>query len=98
MGRQSVLEILLDRVQIEETTSRARGDTQHLLLVTLVWPRARVSKSVAVKPVLLNQKTADLRKSTWTERILFKELVEGPFGMHVGVTSAPSAAHRVSTR
>ena len=90
MGRQGVLEILLDRVQLEETAGRPGRIAQHLLLVTLVWPRARVSECVAVKPVLLEQKNADLRKSTWTERILFKELVEGPFGLRVGITKRTS--------
>lgn len=84
MARRKILEILLDRVQIEETGGRASRDAQHLLLVTLVWPRARVEECVAVKPISLDQKAADLRKSMWIERILFKELVQGPFGMHVG--------------
>jgi len=86
MARQKTIQILLDQVHLQETGGPEVKDPQHLLLITLVWPRARIEEAVAVKPITLDEKTADLRKGAWTDRIIFKELVEGPFGIHVGVS------------
>ena len=61
MARQKTIEILLDRVQLQETGGSAIRDAQHLLLVTLVWPRARIEECVTVKPITLDKKTADVR-------------------------------------
>jgi len=90
MARQKIVEILLDRVQLREIGGAERQESQHLLLVTLVWPRARIEEAAAVKPITLTKKTADVRKASWTERIIFKQLVEGPFGIHVAVTKRVS--------
>ena len=90
MARRKIIQILLDRVQLQQIGSPERRESQHLLLVTLVWPRARIAECVTVKPITLEKKTADIRKATWTERILFKQLVEGPFGIHVGVSKRVS--------
>lgn len=59
---------------------------RRLVIATLVWPRPRIANRVSVKALDFQNNAADLTKSTWTEKILFKESVLGPFGLQVGVT------------
>lgn len=57
-----------------------------MLVAGLIWPRAGIAERVAVKPLELDGGSADLSAAGWTERILFKETVDGRFGVHVAVT------------
>ena len=83
MGNRA-FEVLLDRVEVKETGDRKAG--QHLVMASLVWPRPRIAERVAVKTVDIEKGFVDLKKARWTERIVFKELIDGPFGIEFGVT------------
>jgi len=52
----------------------------------LVWPRSTIAERVAIKTLDFEDNTADLSRSDWTSRVLFKETVQGPFGLELSVT------------
>ena len=79
-----VLEVLLDRVEVKETGDRKAG--QHMVMASLVWPRPRIADREAVKTFALEKGVLDLKKSTWIKRVVFKEVIDGPFGIEFGVT------------
>ena len=57
--------------------------TTRLLTVDLVCPRASIAKKTAAKEVKFQRAKADLKGQGWTERVLFREDVEGHFGFAV---------------
>jgi len=79
-----VLEVLLDRVEVKETGDRKAG--QHMVMASLVWPRPRIADRAAVKTFDLEKGMIDLKKATWIKRVVFKEVIDGPFGIEFGVT------------
>ncbi len=83
------LELMLDKVTVKETGAR-RKKGRHVVIVTLVWPRPRIAERVSAKTLEFEDNVADLKKSGWIDRIVFKELVDGPFGIELGVTERMS--------
>ena len=83
------LEMMLDRVEVKETGTR-RKDGQHMVIVTLVWPRPLIAERVSAKMLGFEGNVVDLKKSDWITRIVFKERVDGPFGIELGVTERMS--------
>ena len=55
--------------------------TTRLLTVDLVCPRASIAKKTAAKEVKFQKAKADLRGQGWTERVMFREDVDGHFGI-----------------
>lgn len=86
MAQTRVLELALERVQIDKEKTERKGKTRRIVIATLVWPRPRIAERVTAKTLDFLNNEADLTKSTWTEKILFKERVLGTFGMQIGVT------------
>ena len=86
MATTRVLELELERVQIDKGKTERKGKVKRIIITTLVWPRPRIAERVTVKTLDFLNNEADLTKSTWTEKILFKERVLGTFGMQIGVT------------
>ncbi len=86
MATTRVLELLLERVQIDKEKTDRKGKKKRIVIATLVWPRPRIAERVTAKTVDFVNNEADLTKSTWTEKILFKERVLGTFGMQIAVT------------
>ena len=83
------LEMMLDRVEVKETGAR-RKDGQHMVIATLVWPRPLIAERVSAKTLGFEGNVVDLKKSDWITRIVFKERVDGPFGIELGVTERMS--------
>ena len=83
------LEMMLDRVEVKETGAR-RKDGQHMVIATLVWPRPLIAERVSAKTLGFEGNVVDLKKSDWITRIVFKERVDGPFGIELGVTEQMS--------
>lgn len=83
------LEMLLNKVEVKETGAK-RKQGRHMVIVTLVWPRPRIAERVYTKTVELEENAVDLKKADWITRIVFKELVDGPFGIELKVTEAMS--------
>ncbi len=86
MADTRVLELSLEQVQIDKGRTDRKGQTRRLVISTLVWPRPRISDRVSVKTLDFHDNASDLTKSTWTEKILFKERVLGQFGVQINVT------------
>ena len=83
------LEMLLNRVEVKETGAR-RNSGQHMVIATLVWPRPRIAERVSAKTLAFEKNVLDLKKADWISRIVFKELIDGPFGIELGVTERMS--------
>ncbi|MFC1497817.1 hypothetical protein ACFLS1_04985 [Verrucomicrobiota bacterium] len=80
-----ILEMLLDRLEVKEAGG-GKTHGQHVIMTSLVWPRPRIAERISLKTVDLKGKAVELRKAAWTDRIVFKEVIEGPFGIEFGVT------------
>ena len=86
MSRRSIIEVLLDRVEVAERGGDRRRKTRHLVLAALVWPRPTIAERTAMKNLEFNAGGVDLGDKDWTDRVLFKETVQGPFGIKIDVS------------
>ncbi len=84
---KAVLELLLRDIRL---TARPQGKarSRHVLTATLLWPRPLIAQRQAVRDVTLVDGHADLAQQPWTERVLFKENVEGRFGILLSLSDA----------
>ena len=57
--------------------------TTRLVTVDMVCPRTSVAKKTAAKEVKFQKAKADLKGQGWTERVMFREDVDGHFGVAV---------------
>ena len=86
MAREKIIELTLQKAQLDIPGEKAGSITKRMVIVTLVWPRPRVDHDTSAKTVEFQDGMLDLGKALWSERIMAKELVSGPFGMRVAVT------------
>jgi hypothetical protein len=86
MAQTKVLEMSLEKVTIDNDKTKRKGHTRRLVIATLIWPRPLINDSVSVKTVDFQNNAADLSEMSWTEKILFKERVSGPFGLKIDVS------------
>ncbi|MCK5849574.1 MAG: hypothetical protein KAH23_01570 [Kiritimatiellae bacterium] len=84
-----ILEVLLDRVEVKKTNAR-RKKGRHMVIATLIWPRPMIAERISVKTLDFEDNIINLKKSNWIARIMFKEKVEGPFGIEFNVTERMS--------
>ncbi len=90
MIKRRILELLLDNVQIPRRGRDGSGETRHMLHVSLVWPRMAIAHKTAAGVMILRDGVYRPDPESWTQRALFKEAVEGPFGVRVEVSEALS--------
>ena len=57
--------------------------TTRLVTVDMICPRASIAKKTAAKEVKFQKAKADLKGQGWTERVMFREDVDGHFGFAV---------------
>ena len=57
--------------------------TTRLVTVDMVCPRASIARKTAAKEVKFQRAKADLKGQGWTERVMFREDVDGHFGFAV---------------
>ena len=57
--------------------------TTRLVTVDMVCPRSAVARKTAAKEVKFRKAKADLKGQGWTERVMFREDVDGHFGFAV---------------
>ena len=82
---RTVAEIRLESV----TLTRGHGvsrPSSHGVAVSLHWPRPMIALRDTVKVVRLTKGVADLAQADWMDRILFKETIEGTFGLEFAIT------------
>lgn len=85
--QRRTLELTLSKVDLRVTGEPAGVSSEHLLVARLLWPRPAIVEKVAFKSIELADGALDLGEADWTDRILFKEQVLGPFGVEIGVTT-----------
>jgi hypothetical protein len=86
MPKRRVVEILLDDLVLTLPDDARKKASRRLLTVSLVWPRPAIAERVAVKKLDLASNQFKAVESSWSRRILFKETVQGPFGVQVEVS------------
>lgn len=84
--KRRIMEVSL--LGVELTTGRKRKAGKHLAAARLVYPRPGIAERVAVKPVQLKAGRRGRGATSWSEQILFKEVVQGPFALSVELTDA----------
>ncbi len=89
--KRNTLELTLEGVQCPEPwDARQKKPVERLVTATLVWPRPLVAERVAARTFRFEGVGLNLDGRDWSERILFKENVEGPFGLVVQISSSLS--------
>jgi len=86
MADRRILELSLDRLCLNVAGTRTKGHGKHIVTARLIWPRPMIASKVAVQTVELVDGELDLSSADWTKRILFKEVVQGPFGVELSVS------------
>ena len=86
--KRRILELLLDNIHVPKRGRAGAGDSRHVLRVSLIWPRMAIAHKTAVSAVTLRDGVHRPPAASWTQRALFKEAVEGPFGIRVEVSEA----------
>ncbi|MFC1462456.1 hypothetical protein ACFLQU_02515 [Verrucomicrobiota bacterium] len=88
--KRQILELTLEKLSLEVTGARKNANSVHVVTVGLIWPRPAIAEKLAVKVLDVAGKSCSLARKPWVERILFKETVEGPFGVELTVSEPVS--------
>lgn len=91
MYRRNTMEMRMQGIQEAGPWSRGGKQSERLVTVSLVWPRPLIASRVAVQTHTFTRDGLDVASKDWSERILFKETVEGPFGVIVQVSQSMTA-------
>ena len=85
--RRKVATITLDEILILENGRRGDSASENMVLTSLIWPRPMIDLRTAVKSVRLEDgERIKFSARPFHEKILFKEVVSGPFGITLEVT------------
>ena len=87
---KGTIEVNLARAELA-AAGGAGKDTRHLLTATLIYPRPGVAARSRVVALALENGRADWSARAWSDRIVFKENVEGPFALRVEISYALEA-------
>ena len=89
--RRNTVEMHLRGIQGEGPWARSGKNADRLVTVSLLWPRPLVASRVAIQTHTFTPDGLDLVNLDWSERVLFKENVEGPFGVVVQISDSMTA-------
>ncbi len=89
--RRNVLEMSLNAIRGAGPWMQGAKASGRVVTVTLVWPRPLVASRVAAQTQTFAREGLDVTGLDWSERILFKESVEGPFGVIVQISDSLTA-------
>ena len=89
--RRNTLELHLCGIAGEGPWKRGSKRSERMVTVSLLWPRPLVASRVAVQTHTFTHAGLDLSDRDWSESVLFKENVEGPFGVVVQVSESMTA-------
>lgn len=91
MIKRRILELLLGQIEIARHGGGDTGDrTRHLVRIILVWPRMAIANKTFLRAVVLHNGVFRPDPDSWTDSVVFKEAVEGPFGVRVEVSDVLS--------
>ena len=85
--KRRILEVTMEQINLRVAGNSSARTTQHLVTGTLRYPRPAIAEKVLAKPVGLDNGAVDLSAAGWMQRILFKETVQGPFGIGIDITT-----------
>ena len=88
MYRRNTMEMRLHSVAGDGPWQRGSRRSERVVTVSLIWPRPLVASRVAVQTHTFTHDGLDLSGRDWSEQVLFKENVEGPFGVVVQVSQS----------
>ncbi len=89
--RRRVVTIFLDEILVLENGRADKDESENVVIVNLIWPRPMIDIRSAAKTVRLEDGArTNFAASPFFEKILFKEIVSGPFGITVEVTERQS--------
>lgn len=89
--QRQTMEMSFVSIRGEGPWTRDTTGSERIVTVSLIWPRPLVASRVAVQTHAFSAKGCELQDMDWSESILFKEAVEGPFGVVVQVSDSLSA-------
>jgi hypothetical protein len=91
MYRRNTMEMRLQAIQGKGPWAQGGKISNRLVTVTLVWPRPLMASRVVAQTHSFTRDGLDVSGKDWSERILFKETVEGPCGVIVQVSESMTA-------
>lgn len=87
-----ILEVVLDGIAIRATGgSGTEKAGKHVMSARLVWPRPSIAEKLTVKTMGFQDGSIDFKTAEWWNRILFKEVVQGPFSICIEMSERLSA-------
>ena len=91
MYQRDTVEMHLRAIEGEGPWARGSKRSERLVTVSLIWPRPLVASRVAVQTHTFTHAGLNTAALGWSETVLFKENVEGPFGVVVQVSQSMTA-------
>ncbi len=89
--KRRVATLFLDEILILENGRTGDGDAENIVLTSLIWPRPMIDLRTAARSLRLEDgERIGFAHKPFHEKILFKEMVGGPFGITVEVTERKS--------
>ena len=86
--RRNTVEMHLRAIEGAGPWARGGAKVDRLVTVSLLWPRPLVASRVAVQTHAFHKDGLDLSTVDWSESALFKENVEGPYGVVVQISDS----------
>jgi hypothetical protein len=86
---KSEIEVTLVELAIH-AVAKPQADSRHLLGAALLWPRVGTARKEYPAALKLARGRWEPKGRPWTQRVLFKEAVQGRFGFEVTLTEALS--------
>lgn len=89
--RRKTATIFLDEITVLENGRQGNADAENIVMVGLIWPRPMIDLRTAAKSVRIEDgERIQFSNQPFHEKILFKEIVGGPFGITFEVTERKS--------
>lgn len=88
--KKRTVEVLLAKAELTGVPERRLPKSRNMGVIDLVWPRVGIARKSAAREIAFRKGQADFASEEWTKRVLFREDVEGHFGLAVTVTEPVS--------
>ena len=84
------LEFTLVRAELNGVPEKRLLKSRNIGQVDLIWPRTAIAKKSAAREMVFRKGVCDFTGEPWLKRIMFREEVEGHFGIAVAITEPVS--------
>lgn len=89
--RRRIATLYLDELLVLENGRQGDAGAENIVMVGLIWPRPMIDLRTAAKSLRVEDgRPAVFHDRPFHEKILFKEIVGGPFGITIEVTERKS--------